>query len=346
MIDRGINSMHTYNEIMGQADQLQRTYELVTKLEIQHEAVDQVLFTGCGTSFYLAASAAKYYQTVTGQFASALPASEFFLHTSTVIVPGKKYLVIAISRSGTTSEILIALNHLKGNTNIRTLAVTCNGDTPMAETGDQVIALDHISEKSVVMTQSFSNMLFALEVFTAKQANSSQNLDELKLVPELVGRVLSSGELIENVAEDLTKKRFIFLGSGSYNGLAKEATLKLKEMTQAECESYSSMEFRHGPISIVDNSTVVVLLTQRETVDYDQQLVKDIQRLSGYVVAIGPVPTGFEADKVIELTNEISDMNRHSIYVPYLQLLAYQRAMKLGFDPDKPRNLTQVVTLS
>ena len=338
--------MHTYNEIMGQSEQLQKTLELVENLTIEQENIDYVLFTGCGTSFYLASSAAKYYQTVTGQFASAVPASELFLHTSSTIVPGKKYLIVGISRSGTTSEIIIALNHLKGNASIRTLAVTCNGDTPMAEAANQVIALNHISEKSVVMTQSFSNMLFALQVFAAKQASSIENLNELKQVPKLVETALTLEDYTKGVAEDLTKKRFIFLGSGSYNGLAKEATLKLKEMTQTECESYSSLEFRHGPISIVDNSTVVFLFTQMETADYDQQLVKDIQKLGGYVLAIGPVPAGFEADNVIELTNKVSDLNRHSIYVPYFQLLAYQRAMHLGFDPDKPRNLTQVVKLS
>ncbi|MDI2586965.1 SIS domain-containing protein [Psychrobacillus sp. NEAU-3TGS] len=338
--------MHTYNEIIGQADQLQKTLELVDNLIMEHVNVDHVLFTGCGTSFYLAASAAKYYQTVTGQFASAVPASELFLHTSTTIVPGKKYFVVGISRSGTTSEILIALDHLKGNADIRTLAVTCNGDTPMAAATDQVIALDHITEKSVVMTQSFSNMLFALQVFAAKQGRSTQNLTELKQVPELVEAALTLEDLTKGVAEDLTKKRFIFLGSGSYNGIAKEATLKLKEMTQTECESYSSLEFRHGPISIVDDSTVVILLTQLETEDYDQQLVMDIQKLGGYVLTIGPVAEGFVADHIIELTNTINDLNRHAIYVPYLQLLAYQRAMHLGVDPDQPRNLTQVVKLS
>lgn len=338
--------MHTYNEIIRQADQLEKTLDIVENIKMKFEKVDFVLFTGCGTSFYLATSAAKYYQAVTGQFASAVPASELFLHTSSTILPEKKYLIVAISRSGTTSEIMIALNHLKVYTNIRSLAVTCNEDTPMAASADQVIALNHISEKSVVMTQSFTNMLFALQVLTAKQASSIQNLNELKQVPRLVKAALKSEVLTKGVAEDLTKKRFIFLGSGSYNGIAKEATLKLKEMTQTECESYSSLEFRHGPISIVDGSTVVILLTQLETGDYDQQLVKDIQQLGGYVLIIGPVPEGFEANHIIKLTNQISDMNRHAIYVPYLQLLAYQRAMHLGVDPDKPRNLTQVVKLS
>ncbi|OMC85811.1 glucosamine--fructose-6-phosphate aminotransferase [Viridibacillus sp. FSL H7-0596] len=338
--------MYTYKEITGQGEQLQKTLEIVENLNLEIGNVDQVLFTGCGTSYYIAASAAKYFQTVTGVFASAIPASELFLHTSSCIVPGKKYLIVAISRSGTTSEILIALDHLKGHANLSTMAITCNGDTPMATAADNVIALDHISEKSVVMTQSFSNMLYGLQVFAATQVNSTHNLNELKQVPQLVADALTKEDLIKVVAEDLTKTRIIFLGSGSYNGIAKEATLKLKEMTQTECESYSNLEFRHGPISIVDETTVVILMTQLETADYDQALVKDIQKLGGRVLTIGPTPEGFEADHIINLTDEISDLNRHGIYVPYLQLLAYQRAIHLGYNPDKPRNLTQVVKLS
>ncbi|KOO51114.1 SIS domain-containing protein [Viridibacillus arvi] len=338
--------MYTYKEITGQGEQLQKTLEIVENLNLEIGNVDQVLFTGCGTSYYIAASAAKYFQTVTGVFASAIPASELFLHTSSCIVPGKKYLIVAISRSGTTSEILIALDHLKGHADLSTMAITCNGDTPMATAADKVIALDHISEKSVVMTQSFSNMLYGLQVFAATQANSTHNLNELKQIPQLVAEALTNEDLTKVVAEDLSKTRIIFLGSGSYNGIAKEATLKLKEMTQTECESYSNLEFRHGPISIVDETTVVILMTQLETADYDQALVKDIQKLGGCVLTIGTTPEGFEADHIIKLTDEISDLNRHGMYVPYLQLLAYQRAIHLGYNPDKPRNLTQVVKLA
>ncbi|MGN7385386.1 SIS domain-containing protein [Sporosarcina sp. SAFN-015] len=338
--------MHTYNEIKNQAEQLHKTYELLEKKAFNSSEVDQVLFTGCGTSFYLASSAARYYQSITGVLAAAVPASELFLHASSWIIPGKNYLVVAISRSGTTSEIIMALDNLKENEQIRTLAITCNGDTAMAEMADEVIALDHISERSVVMTQSFSNMMYALQLYAVKWAGSQQDLKELALIPNLVNGLISSENQTKKIAEDLTKKRFIYLGSGQYNGLAKEATLKLKEMTQTECESYSSLEFRHGPISIVDESTVVILLAQKETAAFDQSLVKDIQRLGGYVLVIGPTNEDFEANQLIRLTGEITDRNRYSLYVPLLQFLAYERAVRLGYNPDQPRNLTQVVKLA
>ncbi len=338
--------MHTYNEIMTQAEKLKATKAIVQSMTFNEDQVDVVLFTGCGTSFYLAIAAARYYQSATGEFAAAVPASELFLHTSTHILPNKKYHIIGISRSGTTSEIIMALEHLKGANNIRTMAVTCNGDTPMAKAANEVIALDDISEKSVVMTQSFSNMLYALQLYAAKISKRSELLEQLDKIPTLVKTALANGESLKQVTEDLTKKRFIFLGSGAYNGLAKEATLKLKEMTQTECESYSNLEFRHGPISIVDQETVVILFTQNETKNFDQALIKDIQKLGGYVVVIGTALEDLEADLIMKLSEEIDDLSRLVEAVPYFQLLAYQRAIIKGYDPDKPRNLTQVVNLS
>ncbi|MFJ8518584.1 SIS domain-containing protein [Lysinibacillus xylanilyticus] len=337
--------MHTYNEIMKQAQQLDKTKEIVQSLTFNEDAVDIVLFTGCGTSFYLAIAAARYYQSATGEVAVAVPASELFLHTDTHILSSKKYNIIGISRSGTTSEIIMALEHLNGSENIRTMAVTCNGDTPMAEVANEVIALNDISEKSVVMTQSFSNMLYALQLYAAKISQRVELMNQLEKIPALVKTALGNGEQLKQVTEDLAKKRFIFLGSGAYNGLAKEATLKLKEMTQTECESYSNLEFRHGPISIVDEATVVILFTQKETKDFDQALIKDIQKLGGFVGVIGIASADLEADLIIRLSEEIDDLNRLVEVVPYFQLLAYQRAIFKGYDPDKPRNLTQVVSL-
>jgi len=338
--------MHTYNEIMKQDQQLVKTKEVVQSLTFNEDAVDIVLFTGCGTSFYLAIAAARYYQSATGEIAVAVPASELFLHKDTHIIPTKRYHIIGISRSGTTSEIIMALKHLNGAENIRTMAVTCNGDTPMAEVADEVIALNDISEKSVVMTQSFSNMLYALQLYAAKVSQSPELMDQLEKIPALVKTALDNGEQLKQVTEDLTKKRFIFLGSGAYNGLAKEATLKLKEMTQTECESYSNLEFRHGPISIVDKETVVILFTQNETKDFDQALIKDIQKLGGFVGVIGIASAELEADLIIKLSEEVDDLNRLVEAVPHFQLLAYQRAVFKGYNPDKPRNLTQVVNLS
>lgn len=202
--------MYTYNEIMAQGQKLEKTKDIVQSIAFNKNAVDVVLFTGCGTSFYLAIAAARYYQAVTGEFAIAVPASELFLHTETYILKNKKYLIIGISRSGTTSEIIMSLEHLNDAENIRTMAVTCNGDTPMAKLTDELIALNDISEKSVVMTQSFSNMLYALQLYAAKISGRTDMMKQLEKIPRLVHSALGNGKQLTQVTEDVSKKRFIF----------------------------------------------------------------------------------------------------------------------------------------
>lgn len=338
--------MYTYNEILKQAEKLDKTFQIVNKQNFQDLESDMFLFIGCGTSFYLAASAARYFQAVTGKLATALPASEVFMHPEQSILDRKNYQVIAISRSGTTSEIIKALQFLQTRSNVKTLSVTCYMESPMARISDSSIVLDHIKEKSVVMTQSFSNMLYAIQIYAAKLGLSGKDLRELEEIPFLSSRLLKEWEATRVVADNLSYKRFIFLGSGIYNGIAKEATLKLKEMTQTECESYSNLEFRHGPISIVDDSTIVIMMSQTKSEEYNQSLVEDIQRLNGSVLAIGQFSQQFSADHVIRFKDTLSERSRMVLFLPHLQLLAYHRAIKLGYNPDQPRNLSQVVKLN
>ncbi|WP_413375550.1 SIS domain-containing protein [Alkalihalobacillus sp. 1P02AB] len=338
--------MYTYQEISEQANKMKETYEILNKQKFKKESRDMHYFIGCGTSFYLAISAAKYFQSVTGQFASAVPASEIFLNPDVYFTENKTYKVVVISRSGTTSEAVAALKFINKQPNTSSFAVTCFEESPLAELADEVIALEHINEKSVVMTQSFTNMLYALQLYTTKLMDAKEDWTELKEIPRAVGDLLLMQDSVKRFAAELTYKRFIYLGASYYNGLAKEVTLKLKEMTQTECESYSNLEFRHGPISIVDDKTVVVVMSQKQTEDLDQDLVKDIQKLGGKVLALGPYSETFEADYTLTIGQEISDRNRLVLYVPLLQYLAYYRALRLGYDPDKPKNLSQVVELN
>ncbi|WP_257348986.1 SIS domain-containing protein [Pseudalkalibacillus decolorationis] len=338
---------HTYNEITTQSGALAKTLNLVLNKEVPTDSEDTTyVFSGCGTSFYLAISAARFFQEVTGITAIAVPASEIFLNKKQVFTPSKKYNLFTISRSGTTSEIIKAIKSIEDDTKIRTFAVTCYQDSDMAQLVNYSINLDHIKEKSVVMTQSFTNMLYAIQLFAAKVAGNEKLLEELSKVPSVMPKVLEQVDEMKDLADKTSLKRFIFLGTGIYNGLAKESTLKLKEMTQTECESYSNLEFRHGPISVVDDKTAVVLFATKKIEKFDRTLIKDIQSYGGYTVAIGDLPETDFADKVINLNTTLSDEVRGVLMMPHMQMLAYYRALSIGLNPDQPRNLNQVVKIS
>lgn len=343
-----MTDQYTYKEIQTQADGLSETWEVMANRTFEEDPDTIYLFTGCGTSYYLGIAASKFFQAKTGMQATAVPASEIFLHPEQIVVPNKSYKIVAISRSGTTSEIIAALKALSNRESISTLAVTCHSASPMVEMADDSICLDHVNEQSVVMTQSFSNMYYALQLFAAKVAKDDEKLTELDSIPSLTGnQIENANDALKSIADNPNYTRFVFLGAGVFNGIAREATLKLKEMTQTECETYSKLEFRHGPISIVDESTVIVLLAEENSTDIDKALLEDIHQFGGTTVAIGNIKDEAIADYVIDLDTEgLSDDAASVLTVPYLQMLAYHRALERGLDPDHPRNLNQVVKIS
>lgn len=340
-------SNYTYDEIRTQSEALQRTLEIMLEKKVEAGNGDLVyLFTGCGTSYYLAMAAARFFQAVTKKPAMAVPASEIFMNPEQIFVPNQSYKLIVISRSGTTTEVISALKYLDGKNSISTLAVTCHADAEMAKIAEDIISLDHIKEKSVVMTQSFSCMYYALQLFAAKISGNNELLNELKTIPSFAGQIFKQTDTIKEIADNLDYQRFIFLGSGLYNGLACEGTLKLKEMTQTECETYSKLEFRHGPISIVNKHTVAVILTEEKNKELDQSLSQDIQAFGGHTLAIGNQVDSSTADQTFRFGTSLSDYSSSVLVMPFLQMLAYYRAVRLGLNPDQPRNLNQVVKIS
>ena len=153
---------------------------------------------------------------------------------------------------------------------------------------------------------------------------------------------------MEAFARDLGRRadlrRVIYLGLGPNFGLAAEATLKLKEMTQVECEPYNPLEFRHGAISTVRDDTVVVFIAGERERAYIPDAEADVKRHGAFVATVAPYLSG-HASAAVVLPEGLSDIARCALYLPPLQLLAHERALLLGLDPDAPRNLGHVVVL-
>ncbi|KZZ86049.1 SIS domain-containing protein [Bacillus sp. SJS] len=337
---------YTLDEINDQPEIMEKTFHSVSDRSLKELKPGTILlFTGCGTSFYLAHSAAKYYQKITGRPAAAVPASELILCPDEALANDSDYQIAVISRSGTTSEAVEAVKTVRGRKNISTIAVTCNEDSPLCISCDEAIILSHVNEKSVVMTQSFSAMLYSLQLYAAHIAGDPAAWNELKTLPEKMKEALSLSEKVKKFSESNEWENVIYLGSGMYNGLAKEATLKLKEMTQTVCESYCSLEFRHGPISIAGTKTAIILLGSRSTVKYDLPLLEDCRKLGAAVYYLGPDLTEEDRERVTEsFALPAGTADHHSVLaMPYVQKIAYYRARFLNLNPDLPKNLTQVV---
>ena len=190
---------------------------------------------GCGTSHHIARAYAALREERNLGTTDAAIASELSPHRSY----GR---VVAISRSGTTTEVLRTLEGLRGS--IATVAVTAVPGSPVASSADEVIVLDFANEQSVVQTRFATTALALLRAHTGDRLEAAVADGEAALARALP---VDPSEFTQ----------FVFLGQGWTVGLADEAALKLREAASAWTEAYPAMEYRHGPISVAGPGTLV-----------------------------------------------------------------------------------------
>ena len=304
---------------------------------------DEVVFTGCGSSYYLSMTAASVFQQFTGLRAKAVPASEILQFPEGVFAQDSSPLLVVASRSGTTTETLRAAKAV-ARQGIPILCLTCAARSPLARQADLALCSPRGREKSVVMTKSFSSLLLLGLLLAAQRAGDAGLRRELHRLPALGRRVLKIAlPLMRDVGT--AASRFVFLGAGPAHGIAWEAMLKLTEMAQRPAVAYHPLEFRHGPIAAAGPGTVAVLFGTEGGKRLEKALVRDLRRQGVSVVALGDDWSMAEAETGVALGAGLSDAARSLLYLPFGQALAYHRAVGAGLDPDRPQHLTSVVRL-
>jgi glucosamine--fructose-6-phosphate aminotransferase (isomerizing) len=300
----------------------------------------QVMCVGCGSTYYLARSAASLLQSRTGVITRAFPASELLLDPRATYVDGSSVL-IAISRSGATSETARIVSDFKARQLGKVVVLTNYADSPIAAQGDIVLAMTLGQERSVAQTRSFTSMHVAATAMADLLGPDSIG-DAYKEALIACGNRLirDHSAFAQQLAADKQIRQFFFLGSGPRYGLASEASLKLKEMSQTVSEPFHFFEFRHGPISMVDEHTLVIGMVSEGGYSYEMEVLNEVRGLGGRTLSIG------EKGSDIELNSGIAEYARNVLYLPVLQLFAYYRALANGKNPDKPRHLSSFIKLS
>lgn len=335
-----LQNFATYQEIKSQTEAWAQALEVLSA-SLLPQAADytQVVFTGCGSTYYLALSAAALYQELTGCAARGVPASEL-LFNSQIVLTEARTLLVAISRSGTTTETIKATEKFKAEKRGEVVVIS-NYDEALSRLADVNIVINKGQEISVAQTRSFASMFVAASAFCARMAGRHDLVSALSSLPEAGDRLLDKYEsFAKELGEDLNVDRFYFLGSGMRYGLACETNLKMKEMTLTHSEPFHFMEFRHGPMSMVNDKTVVVGMLSDSNRAQEAQVLSEMIELGARVASLGES----EADILFE--SKVPESVRAVLYLPVLQLMAFYRSVAKGLNPDRPKNLTAVVQLN
>ncbi|MFJ9085325.1 SIS domain-containing protein [Streptomyces sp. NPDC102384] len=235
----GHKESHVENELNSQPECWTRAAGLATRHKAALPAAgERVAIVGCGTSWFMAQAAAALREQAGQGETDAFAASEF--------PAGRSYdHVIALTRSGTTTEVLDLLAAHRGRA--RTTAITGDPATPIADAADDLVVLDFADEQSVVQTR------FATTALTLLRAHFGLHSEQAVADARTA--------LAEPLPEGLVDcEQFTFLGRGWTVGLANEAALKMREASLSWTEAYPAMEYRHGPISITTSGTAAWML--------------------------------------------------------------------------------------
>ena len=259
---------------------------------------ERVAAIGCGSSLNVARCYAALREAAGQGETDAFPASE--------VPAARRYdRLLYISRTGTTTEVLDALRRAPRDT--PATAITADSDAPLAREARHVVLLDFADERSVVSSRFITSSIVLLRAHLGTDVRSLPAAAEREVARPLPPELAERAE-------------FTFLGRGWVAPVADEAALKLREAARTWAESYPAMEYRHGPISVSDENTVVWALG-----DVPPDLLADARRTGATVIAS-------DADPLVALIGA--------------QRLAAELAEWKGIDPDRPRALSRSVILT
>lgn len=343
----GLPGEHTEREILSQPEAWAATLAAMRSCAgevrdlCRHGQYETLVFTGCGSTYYLALSAAATMQELNGVLARGLPASEVWLRPGLAAPAGRRALLVAVSRSGETTETLRACEAFRARGQGDVLTLSCYPGRPLTQLGTLNLAFPAGQEESVAQTRAFSALYLAAVSVAALWAGREDLRAELARLPE-AGRRLLDGfrALAESLGSDPALDRFYFLGSGPRYGLACELSLKMKEMSLSHSEPFHFLEFRHGPISMVTPGTLIVALLSTSNRSPETAVLDDVRARGARVLAMG------EGAADVPFAAGLSEPAADVLYLPIGQLLAFSRARSHGLDPDRPHNLTAVVRLT
>ncbi|MCQ2022508.1 SIS domain-containing protein [Clostridium butyricum] len=356
-----IKAIFTATEIRQQPELWRETYKLILdqKESIQrfiNKNVDKntrIVLTGAGTSDYVGDTVALELNKKLEAKVEAIATTDIVSNPNEYIEKNVKTILVSYARSGNSPESIGAYDLFENNVdNITQIVITCNKDGDLAkrcvnnEKNMLVLMPEKSNDKSFAMTSSFSCMTLAtLLIFDIE--NIEKNKEFVEIVSSQAEEILDNRWSEIKQLVDYEAERVVYLGSGTLKGLCQEMALKNLELTSGQvttiCESV--LGFRHGPKSIINDKTLVIIMATNEeyTKLYDIDLIKEIHNdLGNHKLAV----ITYENDEIMKencsnyiCVNGKAIPNIYKVfnYMIFGQMFGYLSSLKLNISPDNPR---------
>lgn len=348
---------HTASEIIQQPDIWLKIWRQV---ESQKDSIsgflesiryDRIVLTGAGTSAYVGYSTLATFKKNLCAYTEVISTTDIVSHPENYLTRDIPTLMISFSRSGNSPESVAAMElGDKYIDNCYHLVITCNHEgkvvSYIGKNEKYVFILPpETNDKSLAMTSSYSGMLLSALLIASVR--------DVKPLERAVSDLANIGRyIVDRLAPQLKEisaldfKRAVFLGAGPLFGTAKEAHLKLQELTDGKiiCLHDSFLGFRHGPKSVVDQDTIVFYLfsQDKQVLRYERDLVKSMKKGNKAMLEVGvfscPIDD-IEVQRELVLDSSPFSFNEELMCVPFIvvaQVFAFYKSLQLGLSPDNP----------
>ncbi|MFH1631199.1 MAG: SIS domain-containing protein, partial [Candidatus Aenigmatarchaeota archaeon] len=336
-------------EIMDQKQTIkaaatQNDEELLKISEIVNKSFGSFVIA-CGTAGYAALEASYLFSKIAHKHINHMVASEFPSQSHFLT---DKSLILAISQSGETADLLEALKYAKQK-NSKIISIVNVPGSSLMRYSDHSFLTNAGPEIAVASTKAFTSQLsVALLLAYATAGKLEEGKTLLKTTAEKVDQMLNDGIIkkVQELAKKLAQKDHIYIiGKGANYPIALEAALKIKEVSYIHAEGLASGELKHGTLALIDRDThtsCIAIVANDETKNDVLTGASEIKSRGGYIIGIAP-----ENNEVFDFWIPVPDVGNASPIVNVIpaQLLAYYLALERGCDPDYCRNLAKSVTV-
>ncbi|MBP1989926.1 SIS domain-containing protein [Paenibacillus eucommiae] len=344
---------HSYHEIFQQYKSLRETYDYILSQReallqfFNSNAPEEIVFVACGSSYWGSLSAAVTMESKLGIKCYTVASGEVLLNPDFYRKSYRKPLIVAPSRSGSTSETIEAIALMKNVYQAPVLSIVEYENSPLAQLSDLSLFLPWCNEVSVCQTRSFSSLYLTQFIIASIWSNDDSLFRESdRYIQECVEIIRTNEGRLKRIAEK-PWDHVVALGNGGLFGLACEGALIMLEMAQVPVSFYNTLELRHGPMVNVNSKTLVVMFSSGGNgTRLEEELSLDCLAKGAGVIAIGKEGTFQQAVDLFSLEQGAAAeiIGLYGSFV--MQGLAYYKALQVGVNPDSPQGLSPWIQLS
>ena len=345
----------THPEILDQYRALGKTVESILSRKDEIIAFygqcrfKRIVYLGCGSSYSVCKTLASTAALTLGLPATALPAGDLMLHQGTYAPLLEDALVITVSRSGETDELLNAITDMKkAGRRASVLSIIETAGSRVAGISDFVIEIPWAFDESVCQTRSVTNLAGAGQLVTAVAAGRQDIIDDILCIAKYGDSYLNAIESKITEIAGTGYSKALVLADAEANGLAEEGALAFNEIAYIPSVCKHVLDVRHGPIVLADKDTLAIVCMSADDYDYQAALVRDLIARGAGVVLYSAAPLATVPEGIITAFDFGRKLQPAVEGLPLLamaQLLSYHSAIARGTDPDHPQGLDPWIAL-